>query len=213
MRLPNSRIGQTMRSRALLRLVPLLLMFVAAPLMGNSCNGSAANNNNAANNSNNGGGGGTGSTMPYGTAGHSNPEVDMLNQVLILVNQERANVGAGALLHMTLLSQAAKVQSDWLGNNYPNGNPPNEVGHSGPGGNDVSQRVTAQGVTNWTMVGENVAAGYTTPTAVMNGWMGSSGHRANILNTNYTHIGLAYSYGAPHPIYNHFWVQVFARIP
>ena len=54
--------------------------------------------------------------------------------------------------------------------------------------------------------GENIAMGYATPEAVMNGWMNSSGHRANILNKNFKYIGvgnLQNSSGAQ------YWVQLF----
>ena len=51
--------------------------------------------------------------------------------------------------------------------------------------------------------GENIAKGYATPQAVVNGWMNSSGHRANILNASYTHIGVGYVAGG------NYWTQMF----
>ncbi|MGN0977744.1 MAG: CAP domain-containing protein, partial [Faecousia sp.] len=51
--------------------------------------------------------------------------------------------------------------------------------------------------------GENIAKGYATPQAVVNGWMNSSGHRANILNANFTHIGVGYVSGG------NYWTQMF----
>ena len=51
--------------------------------------------------------------------------------------------------------------------------------------------------------GENIARGYQTPVAVVNAWMSSPGHRANILNSTYTHIGVGYvSSGS-------YWTQIF----
>jgi uncharacterized YkwD family protein len=51
--------------------------------------------------------------------------------------------------------------------------------------------------------GENIAKGYRTAEAVVNGWMNSPGHRANILNSTYTHIGVGYvSQG-------NYWTQMF----
>ncbi len=58
--------------------------------------------------------------------------------------------------------------------------------------------------------GENIASGYPTPQAVVNGWMNSSGHRANILNTNFTHIIVGtYSTDGNYGMY---WVQLFIGI-
>lgn len=51
--------------------------------------------------------------------------------------------------------------------------------------------------------GENIAMGYTTPAAVVDGWMNSSGHRANILNKNFTQIGVGYVESG------HYWTQMF----
>ena len=54
--------------------------------------------------------------------------------------------------------------------------------------------------------GENIAKGQKTAQSVMNGWMGSSGHRANILNSSYSEIGVGYASDAKG---NTFWVQIF----
>ncbi|MCA9968902.1 MAG: hypothetical protein KC425_01740, partial [Anaerolineales bacterium] len=56
------------------------------------------------------------------------------------------------------------------------------------------ERMTAAGYSGWNYAGENIAAGYSTPVDVMNGWMNSSGHRANILSLNYREIGVGYTY-------------------
>jgi uncharacterized YkwD family protein len=56
--------------------------------------------------------------------------------------------------------------------------------------------------------GENIAAGYRTPQEVVNGWMNSSGHRANILNRNYTQIGVGYASGGK---FGTYWTQMFIR--
>ena len=77
--------------------------------------------------------------------------------------------------------------------------------------------------------GENIAAGYSSPTAVMNGWMNSSGHRSNILSTSYRELGIGYDYqsgdqgnirydnggctadGGNHGPYYNYWTQNFGR--
>ena len=51
--------------------------------------------------------------------------------------------------------------------------------------------------------GENIAQGQTSAQQVMNAWMNSSGHRANILNSSYTHIGVGYISDG------HYWTQMF----
>ena len=53
--------------------------------------------------------------------------------------------------------------------------------------------------------GENIAQGQTSAQQVMNAWMNSSGHRANILNSTYTHIGVGYVSDG------HYWTQMFIK--
>ena len=60
-------------------------------------------------------------------------------------------------------------------------------------GSSPGQRMTAAGYI-WNAAAENIAAGYSTPQAAMTGWMNSSGHRANILNTSRREIGVGYEY-------------------
>ncbi len=60
-------------------------------------------------------------------------------------------------------------------------------------GTRPGDRMTAAGYF-WNAAGENIAAGYPTPTDVMNAWMGSSGHRANILSTTFRELGVGYDY-------------------
>ncbi len=63
-------------------------------------------------------------------------------------------------------------------------------------------------------VGENIAAGYTTPKAVVDGWIKSPGHRANMLNANYNEIGLGHYYLANDTgsvNYNNYWTQLFGK--
>ena len=58
---------------------------------------------------------------------------------------------------------------------------------------------------SYTAAGENIAQGYATPEAVVKGWMNSSGHRANILSSNFTHIGIGYDNNG------HYWTQMFIK--
>lgn len=76
---------------------------------------------------------------------------------------------------------------------------------------DKPGQITEHGYdpTGW---GENIAAGYATPKAVVNGWINSPGHRANLLREDFEHIGVGYYYksndGGKAP-YGHYWTQIF----
>ncbi|GAB4124056.1 MAG: CAP domain-containing protein [Roseiflexaceae bacterium] len=135
----------------------------------------------------------------------TNPELSTEQQILALVNAERAAAGCPALTLNSKLTQAAYLHAqDMLQNDF--------FSHTGSNGSSVGTRVTAQGYP-WRRVAENIAAGYNSPESVMEGWMTSDGHRANILNCNYTQLGVGYIYDANDGgsvDYNHYWVQVFA---
>ena len=80
--------------------------------------------------------------------------------------------------------------------------------HNTPDGVTVSDRVTAEGY-QWRAVAENIAAGRSTVDDTLNDWMDSDGHRANILNGNYEHSGMA-MYTDPNSNWKNYYVQVFA---
>jgi len=80
------------------------------------------------------------------------------------------------------------------------------MSHRGSDGSDAGQRIAAAGFSAGTW-GENVAAGYSSASSVTAGWMGSSGHRANILNGSFTHIAVAYADAADG---TRFWTMVLA---
>lgn len=60
----------------------------------------------------------------------------------------------------------------------------------------------------YSAAGENIAMGQSTPQAVVQSWMNSSGHRANILSANFTEIGVGYAKGGTG---GHYWTQLFIR--
>lgn len=79
--------------------------------------------------------------------------------------------------------------------------------HTRPDGSSFSTALKEQGV-SYRYSGENIAWGQKTPEQVMNAWMNSEGHRANILNSNFNHIGIGYyqdEKGVKH------WVQLFTN--
>lgn len=114
-------------------------------------------------------------------------------QVLDLVNQERSKTGLSSLSMSEELSNMAMVKAqDMYNNNY--------FDHNSPTHGSPFDMMKEFGIT-YNSAGENIAKGQTTPTQVMNDWMNSPGHKANILNNSYTHIGIAF--------YNNTWVQEF----
>lgn len=81
--------------------------------------------------------------------------------------------------------------------------------HTGPDGVQTGKRVNNQGY-RWLAVGENIASGQGSVDKVVDGWLSSPGHCANIMSDNFTEMGAA-RVEAPDSKYTPFWTQVFAR--
>jgi uncharacterized protein YkwD len=110
---------------------------------------------------------------------------------------------AAALTWSNLLTQASDVHSrDMQANNF--------FSHTGSNGSSLSQRVDATGY-DWSGLGENIAAGYPSVNAVVDGWMGSDGHCANLMNPNFTQFGLACVSGTSANTYSNYWTMDLAR--
>lgn len=107
---------------------------------------------------------------------------DFVSQVVQLVNAERAKAGLSPITLDTTLSKAAQIRAKETVNYFS---------HTRPNGSTFSSAITEQGI-SFRGAGENIAYGQKTPQEVMNGWMNSAGHRANILNANFTKIGVGY---------------------
>ncbi len=124
--------------------------------------------------------------------------------VLALTNQFRASQGLGALtLNQELNAAADRHSSDMLTQDY--------FDHTGRNGSKPWDRAGAVGYTAST-IGENIAAGYGTAESVVQSWMNSPGHRANLLNFRYTEMGLGYSSAAQDTgtvNYGNYWTQMF----
>ncbi len=124
------------------------------------------------------------------------------SEVIDLVNVERAAEGLPPLSYDAGLGAAARGHSEDMGlQNY--------FSHTGLDGRTACGRVTDAGYT-WNYCGENIAAGQPTPEDVIDTWMASAGHRANILNPNFCDIGVGYAYVA-NSTYGHYWTQNFGR--
>ncbi|MFG3685817.1 CAP domain-containing protein [Micromonospora sp. NPDC047740] len=105
-----------------------------------------------------------------------------LQQVVDLVNKERAKAGCKALTVNAKLMLAAQRHSQDQADHKT-------MSHDGSDGSDAGDRLDRVGYA-WRAYGENVAWNQQTPAAVMDAWMNSPGHRANILNCSYTDIGV-----------------------
>ena len=118
-------------------------------------------------------------------------------EAFTMVNQQRAQNGLGPLMTDPVLDNAATAWANYLAST-------GQFIHS-----SASWRSAMIGGAGWTFSGENIAAGYPTAATVMNAWMNSAGHRANILNSSYVGVGVGYVY-VPGSQYGHYWVQIFA---
>lgn len=118
--------------------------------------------------------------------------------VLQITNDERAKAGCNPLKASALLTQASQAHTDWMAATKT-------MSHTGLNGSTMQSRVEATGY-RWSSLGENVAMGYSDAASVMKGWMGSSGHRANILNCKFTEIGIGYALDSNKRPY---WTQDF----
>ena len=105
-------------------------------------------------------------------------ELTFAEQVVELVNQERTKAGLSAVTLDQNIASAALVRAKEIETSFS---------HTRPNGSKFSTALTEQGVT-FKGAGENIAWGQKSPEAVMQAWMNSEGHRANILNKNFTKI-------------------------
>jgi uncharacterized YkwD family protein/spore coat assembly protein SafA len=120
------------------------------------------------------------------------------NAVLLQVNQERQKAGLKPLVMDWELARVARTKSqDMAAKGY--------FSHQSPTYGSPFDMMKQFGI-NYKSAGENIASGQTTPNDVMIAWMNSQGHRANILNKDYTHLGVGYYRGGS---YGHMWTQMF----
>ncbi|MCF3962734.1 CAP domain-containing protein [Streptomyces fuscigenes] len=126
----------------------------------------------------------------------SAPDASAAAQILSLVNQERAKAGCSPLTDDPSLDSLAQNFSDEMAAR-------DFFDHTDPDGKTPWDRADAAGVKS--LGGENIARGQADPQAVMDAWMNSEGHRANILNCDYTRLGVGVHYGTGGP----WWTQDF----
>jgi uncharacterized protein YkwD len=127
--------------------------------------------------------------------GVSASDPDAVAATLCLLNEQRADHGLKAFSESTTLDRAADdYAADMVKRRF--------FDHVSPGGGTMMDRIKAAGWVasgSWS-AGENIAWGsgsLATPASIVNGWMRSAGHRANILNGRFTQIGIGVAAGAP----------------
>lgn len=117
-------------------------------------------------------------------------DVDFIDEVIRLCNEEREAAGLSPLEKSDSLTDAAAVRAGEL---------PRKFSHTRPDGSSCFTAFPEKSKTK----GENIAMGYSNPEQVVSGWMNSPGHKANILNPDFTKIGVGYNENGS------YWVQVF----
>lgn len=114
-------------------------------------------------------------------------------QIVTLVNKERATAGLAPVSSLDSLNKVAAAKAtDMRSNNY--------FSHTSPTYGSPFDMMASFGVT-YSYAGENIAMGQKSPEEVMTAWMNSPGHRANILSANFNYIGVGFD--------NNYWVQEF----
>lgn len=119
---------------------------------------------------------------------------DFVKKVVELTNAERAKYGLQSLELSDALCNAAQGHAEDM-------NSKNYFSHTSQDGRTVSDRIDKY-LSNYSCVGENIAYGYKSPESVVQGWMNSEGHRANILEPKFKYIGIGYD--------SDYWVQDFS---
>lgn len=129
---------------------------------------------------------------------YKNDRNNFAEQVVTLVNRIRVANGLNKLTTYDKLTEVAQLRAKEIETNYS---------HTRPDGTKCFTALEDAGIRSAT-AGENIAKGYSTPEKVVDAWMNSPGHRANILNPSYTMIGVGYVYDEYTTDAN-YWTQVF----
>ncbi|MET0304932.1 MAG: CAP domain-containing protein [Solirubrobacterales bacterium] len=130
------------------------------------------------------------------------PRTAVERGIRVCANRARRAHGLAPLAFSKPLTQAARLHAHNMA----------RLGffdHTDPQGRGVGERVAIfDRAGRFTYLGENIAAGQGSAASACDSWMGSAGHRANILNPEFTHIGGGFAAGRP---YRRYYVQVFGR--
>jgi uncharacterized protein YkwD len=150
-----------------------------------------------------------------GGEGYWDPDWAALEcEVLGLVNEHRAagadcgsygSFGQAAPLAMQAqLREAARLHSQWMGETgtFSHDSP------GGPNGETWIERIENAGYTGYSSIAENIAAGAATAQGVVEMWMGSDGHCANIMGASFNEVGIGYA-DVDGSAYGHYWTMDF----
>ena len=161
--------------------------------------GNSDNENNNNNNNNTENNSGSTEEKPSTTPNTNNSDfASYQQQVLELVNKERSKNGLSPLtLDYSLSNVATKKSQDMINKNY--------FDHTSPTYGSPFDMMKQFGI-SYRSAGENIAKGQRTPQEVMNAWMNSAGHRANILNSSFTKLGVGIAKDSNGTLY---WTQMF----
>lgn len=136
---------------------------------------------------------------PY--EGLNDTQIKYVEEVLTLVNEARAQAGAAALTLDPDLRKAAQVRA---------GECVGTFSHTRPNGTSYKTAITEAGIQSG-YTGENVATGHTSAKQVVDRWLQSEGHRANILNENFTKIGIGLEKNTGNRYGGYAWAQLFVK--
>lgn len=120
-----------------------------------------------------------------------------VDEVIRLVNIERANAGLDPLVKSDILCQIAAARASEI---------TISLSHTRPNGTQCFTILKEYGI-SYRFCAENIAAGQPTPAEVVDAWMNSPGHRANILDPNMQEIGVGFVYMEDR--YHYYWAQMF----
>lgn len=138
---------------------------------------------------------------------NSDPGVAVFEtELLRLVNDHRLALGLSPLVPSTRLSDAARAHSRHMIDHR-------FFAHATPEGQTPSERVTLANI-DWSQVGENIAAGQSTPQGVFDAWMASPEHRANMESPGFAFAGVGYAQdAAPTADFPqvHYWAMALLR--
>lgn len=133
---------------------------------------------------------GSGTESDTTSESNSSSSSDYIDEVIRIINEERAAEGKTALKKNDELCKNAQVRAGEISGYFS---------HTRPDGTDCFTAITVP----YGYAGENIAMGQRTPEEVMECWMNSSGHKKNILSSNYTSVGVGYDASTK------CWVQIF----
>jgi uncharacterized protein YkwD len=150
---------------------------------------------------------------PSASVGATCSLADFRSTLLARINQVRARGAdcgvdgvfgtAPALTWNDRLTAAAEGHSqDMAAKNY--------FSHTSADGRTLANRINAAGYA-WSSAGENIAAGYPTVDAVMDGWIASPGHCANLMNAGFSEVGVACVPGGAADTYSSYWTMDLGR--